>query len=467
MKNMRLWDIVLMNVTAIIGLRWLPVAAQYGAASTSYWILAALVFFIPLGLISSELATTWPDQGGMYIWVRKAYGEKSAFITSWFYWLCNLFYFPSILTASAVVIAFLIDPALKNNKLYVCSSVLVIFWILTLFNFKSLKTGKWLSNLSGSVGTILPGLTIIGLGVMSSLFWRRPVPTDFSLCSWLPSLGSTAGLSNFSMLMFAMAGIELTPILAGETENPQKTFPRATVISALIIAGVYIIATTALTLIISPEKIGAASGVMDATKLLADELQIKYLVGAMAVMILIGNFGGISVWIVCPIKMLFESTKQGVFPQAVTRLNREGMPQNALLIQAVFMTIIVLLTSFFPSVDAIYQALVLMATITYFIPYLLMFGAFIKLRKSFPDAVRPYRVPGAAPGAWAVTILGFSSVLLAIGLSFVPSGTFDTKMALYLNELGIGLGPLAFGLLGFMIYWTYEWRLGIDPESEV
>lgn len=467
-KSLGLFDIVLMNVTAIIGLRWITIAAGFGASSIFLWFFAAFLFFIPLGLVSAELATGWPKQGGLYVWVREAFGEKPAFITSWFYWINNLFYYPSLLTFIAVTIAFLIDPILiKNNylantesladsKFYVCGLTVVFFWLLTLVNCKGLRVGKWLANVSGLFGTILPGLTIILLGIASVFVFKRPVPTDYSLSQLLPSLSSYTNISFLSTLMFAMAGIELTPILAGDTENPEKIFPRATVISAIIISVIYIIGTVSMTMIISPDKIGSASGIMDAMKLLSAELNFPYLLYAMALMITLGNFGGVSVWIIGPIKMLFESTRQGVFPDFFVKTNEDGMPQNAMIVQAFLITLIVILTSFLPSVETIYEVLILMTTITYFIPYILLFAAFMKLRKSFPDTPRPYKIPGGNIVAWLITAVGLFSVTLAIVLPFVPSKNLITSQAILIYELEVGGGPLFFGLIGYLIYRHYE-----------
>lgn len=455
-KSMKLWDIVFMNVTAVIGLRWLPIAAGYGASSITLWILAAMFFFIPVSLIASELATTWPDEGGIYVWVKNAYGEKPAFITSWFYWTTNLFYYPSLLTFIAVVIAFLIDPKLSNNKLYVCSVILVVFWVVTLINLRGTSVGKWISNLSGTLGTLLPGLIIILLGIASVFIWKRPIPTDYSLHSLIPQLGSKSNISFLSTLMFAMAGIEVTTILAGETENPQKVFPKAIVISAFLIAGVYILGTVAMTFIIAPDKIGAASGIMDAVKLIADELNIPGIVAVVAISLTIGNFGGLSIWIVGPIKMLFESTKSGVLPKSFTKLNKNDMPANAMIIQACIVTAIVLVTSLLPSVNAFYGILVLMTTINYFIPYLLIFPSFVKLRKLYPDKHRPFRVPGGNGFAYLITALGFFSVVLAIVVALIPSADLKTMKDIIVNESELIGGPIVFLAVGLAFFRNYE-----------
>ena len=453
-KTIRVWDMVFMNVTAVIGLRWIPLAASYGASSIFLWVLAAVMFFIPISLITAELATAFPKEGGPYVWVKVAYGEKPAFITSWFYWTTNLFYYPSLLTFTAVVFSYLFNPNLANNKFYVCGVILVVFWGVTIFNFKGMQTGKWLINLSGTLGTIFPGVILILLGFASVLIWKKPIPTNYGFSQWIPHFGSS-NIAFLSTLMFAMAGIEVTSIMAGETENPQKTFPKAIVISALFISGIYIIGTVAMTFIMSPDKIGAVSGIMDAVKLVSGQLNVPWLVAVVAITLTIGNFGGISIWVVGPIKILFESTKNGILPECVTRLNKNDMPQNAMVIQAVFITIIVLVTSLLPTVNSFYSILVLMTTINYFIPYLMLFPAFIKLRKTRKEIARPFKVPGGMGFAYLITILGLISVILAIGLPFIPSSDLKTFKEILVYESEIIGGPVVFIIIALGFFNSY------------
>lgn len=456
-KTMRLWDIVFINVTAIIGLRWLPIAAGYGASAPLLWLLAALLFFIPLGLVSAELATTWPDEGGLYVWVKEAYGEKSAFLVSWFYWINSFFYWPSLFTFIAVTITFLIDPALAKNKYFVCSLVLVGLWTITLINMRSVSAMKWLSKLGGMFGIILPGLIIIAIGFLAKFLWGHETTTSYDWANWLPNLSSKANIAMLSTLMFSMSGIELTPILAGETHSPQKTFPRAILISAILIVVIYIVGTAAITFMISPAKIGAASGIMDALHLLANSMNLPFLVAAVALMIIVGGIGGACIWLVVPIKMFFESCKHGVLPKYFIHLNKNNMPSHAMLVQAIIVTIIIVFTSILPSVNVFYETLVIMATITYFLPYLAMFAAFIKLRKTQPQKVRPYHIPGGKPLAWLVTSIGIFSVLLAIILPFVaPPADISTAHDVLMYRLELIVGAVSFGVIGYLIYLRYE-----------
>lgn len=458
-KTMRLWDIVFLNITAIIGLRWIPIAAGYGASAIILWVLAAVLFFIPLGLIAAELATTWPEEGGIYVWVKEAYGEKPGFLVSWFYWINSFFYAPGLLTFLAVMIASLIDPGLEKHRFFICCVVFGLLWSITLINLKGMQVIKVLTKFGGALGILLPGLIIVVLGFASVFFWHRPIPTSYSLSHWLPNFSSKSNIVFLSTLMFSMSGIELAPILAGETENPQKTFFKSTLISAVFIVAIYIIGTMAMTFIIAPEKIGAASGIVDALRIVTDELHIPIIAALVTVLIIGSTIGAASVWLVVPTKMFLESCKDGILPEKFVKFNKNNMPANAMVVQAIIITIIIVGTSLLPSVNVFYETLVIMSTVTYFIPYIFMFAAFFKLRKKFPDKIRPYRAPGGKIGAWIISLIGLAAVWLAIILPFIvpPQDASAAKdLATYRLEL-VG-GVMLFTLVGQAIYMRHVRR---------
>jgi glutamate:GABA antiporter len=461
-------DIVLINITAIIGPRWLPIAAGYGASSIMLWLMAAAFLFIPLGLVSAELATAWPEEGGLYVWIREAYGRKAGFLVSWFYWVNTFFSWPSLFTFIAITLAYLINPALATHKFFICSIVIISLWFITLINLINIKVFKVLSNLAGILGTILPGLVIIGLGFYNLFLTHGHIPTDYSLHSLLPSFGANFNIAMLSTLMFAMAGIEITPILAGETHNPQKTFPRATLISAIVIVAIYVIGTMAITFVIAPDKIGSASGIMETVMIMAKQLNLMFIIYAVGLMLCIGNLGGASIWLVGSTKILLESAKGGILPRWLVKVNpKNQMPERAMIIQACGVSTVVIGTSFLPSVNVFYETLVIMATIIYFVPYFVMFLAFLKLRRSQPEKKRPYKIPGGKFAAWLVCGVGLTAVVLAIVLPFiVPPQDIGDSCHKMIYRLELLCGMFVFALIGYLIYRRYE-RLHLSDLKKV
>ncbi|MEI8055640.1 MAG: APC family permease [bacterium] len=458
-RIMRVWDIVFINIAAIVGVRWLAMTAAYGASSVLLWVIAMLLFFIPLGLVSTELATTWPDQGGVYVWIREAFGRRAGFMASWFYWVNNFFYYPAVLTFITVIVTSVINPELAHNKLFVCGCVIGFLWISTFINVHGMKAFVRFSNLAGIFGVLLPLMILIILGFGSVLFWKIPIATDYSWANWLPDLGSKSNLGFLAVLLFSMSGIELMPTMAGETENPQKTFPRAAFISAFFIVSLYIVSTVAITFVLSPEKLSAASGVIDVLFVLERELHVPFLALIVGGMIVLGSVGSIGVWIVAPIKMLLESCKDGALPKWFTQTNKDDMPTRALLAQALGVTLIIICTSFLPTINAFFTTLVLLAAITQFIPYVFMFLAFIKLRIKYPDKLRPYRVPGCKFIGYLVSGMGLFSVFLAIALLFIlPPNNLQSAHDILFFRIELAVGPIVFAAVGYAIHKLFEMR---------
>lgn len=457
-KTFGVLDIVWINITVIFGLRWLPVAASYGASALILWCFAALLFFLPLSFISAELATTWPEQGGLYVWVKKAFGEKCAFLTSWFYWVYSFAYMPSLLTFVAICLAYVINPDLAKNKYYIASVILGCFWGITFLNAGGVRRIKFLPELSGSIGTMLPALLIIGLGFASAFILKHPIPTDYSAHNWIPHLGSGSNISFLLMLMFSMTGIELSPTLAGDTRDPAKTFPRAIIITVIIIVSMYIIGTLAINFILPPNQVSPSTGILDAISLISKQLNIPYLIVIFAITINIGNLGAISMWVLGPITMLFESTKGGILPPFLTKLNKNNAPTNIMYLQATIISVVTISALiFFPTVNAFYETLILLATIIYFLPYLFMFLAFLSLRKTHPHVTRPYRVPGGIVTARIISATGVLSVVATIIFSFLmPPSDIHSARDILFYRLEIGVPPIVLWLIGSLLFRNYE-----------
>src|SRR5271166_1350782 len=124
-------SLALITLAAILTLRGFPSVAEYGWSSIAYYVLGALFLLIPVALVAAELATAWPKAGGLYACVKEAFGDRSGFLAVWFDWVNNLFYFPTVLAFAAATLAYVIDPGLANDKVYLVIAMLSIFWGLT------------------------------------------------------------------------------------------------------------------------------------------------------------------------------------------------------------------------------------------------------------------------------------------------------------------------------------------------
>ena len=215
-------DVTIMAVTANFGIRWIPVAACLGASAAFFWILGALIFFLPLVVITVQLSRKYSDEGDMYAWTTRALGEKSGFMVAWLYWVNTIFYYPAILLFLAINFTYFIGrPDLISNHYYISIVVLTAFWLITFISFYGLKANKYLVDIGGILGSFIPAIAIIVLG-FSAYFMSGTSATDFLTSNLLPPGNILNNLSTLTIIMFAMAGIEIIPTFANSVKNPRK-----------------------------------------------------------------------------------------------------------------------------------------------------------------------------------------------------------------------------------------------------
>ena len=449
-KKIKVSDIVFMNVVTLLGVRWFATAAQYGAASIILWILAALLFFVPMSFILAEFSSVFPEsKGGIVEWVKEIFGEETAFYTSWFCLITNIFYYPTILTFAAISIAYIFFPNIAENKLYVTSFVIFFYWFVTYFNVKGIKVIAFVAKLTGLFGNILPIVTIILLAIVSAFILKNPIPTDYSFQSWIPKFNS-GNLLFLVTLSYALAGGEITSAFVTDLENPKKDFPKATLISALVIALCYIFGTVAITLLLSPEEIGAASGIFAVIIKATGNIGMPWIGTILCFLIALTAIASLLIWTVGIIKMFTEGNDPKYVPEFLRKENKYDVPANALIVQGIVVTCIVLLTSFMKSVENIYMVLVIMATVTQFLIYLIVLLAYFKLKFSIQKQGRMsgiFEIPGKKPGAFIAFLVATISTVITLLIPIFSPG--DNNIFIY--ELEIIGGPILFTFVAWLI----------------
>ena len=449
-KKIKVSDIVFMNVVTLLGVRWFATAAQYGAASIILWGLAAFLFFVPMSFILAEFSSVFPNsKGGIVDWVKEIFGEEIAFYTSWFCLITNIFYYPTILTFAAISIAYIFFPQLAENKVYVTSFVIISYWLVTYLNVKGIKVIAFVAKLTGLFGNLLPIFTIIILAGVSVLILKNPIPTDYSWGNWIPKFNST-NLLFLVTLSYALAGGEITSAFVTDLENPKKEFPKATLISAALIALCYIFGTIALTLLLSPKDIGAASGIFDVIFKATANVGMPWIGTVLCFLIAITAVASLLIWTVGIIKMFTEGNDPKYVPEFLRKENKHNVPANALICQGIVVTIIVLLTSFMKSVENIYMVLVVMATITQFLIYLIVLFAYFKLKFSMQKNEKLssiFEIPGKKPGAFIAFLIATISTVITLLIPVFSPG--DNNILIYEFEI-IG-GPIIFTIVAWLI----------------
>ena len=418
-------SIALISLAAVLTLRGMPTVAEYGWASIAFYLMGALLFFIPLALVAAELATGWPKAGGVYAWVRQAFGDRTGFASVWFEWIENIVWFPTVLSFVAATLAYVIEPSLADNKLYLVIAMLTIFWALTLANFFGMKWTARLNNPAVIGGTLFPAALLIGLGGYWLLAGRHNA-IPFSSGKLVPNMGSLGNLVFFSGVLLGYAGIEMAGFHAKETRNPGRDYPRAIFLAAGLIVAVSVLATLAIAFVVPQAKLSLVSGLLQAFTFFFHALGIgAWATKVMAALVGLGTLALISTWLLGPAKGLYASERSGDLPPELHYVNKRHVPVAILVAQGVMGSLFALVFLFVPSINTSYWMLSALTTQILVLMYILVFAAALRLRYTEPDTPRPYRIPGGNVGIWIVAGLGLAGSTFGLVIGFIPPSGLD------------------------------------------
>ncbi|MCX7884144.1 MAG: amino acid permease [Caloramator sp.] len=457
-KKIGLWELVFMNVSALYGIRWIAKSTAgsfgLGLGAIPAWVIFSFVFFVPSALISAELAATYPRDGGLYEWVKEAYGEKWGFMVSWLNWTAKIFWYSSFLTFFTVNISFAIGkPELANNKMFVLILSLITFWLLSFISVKGMSFGKIFTNI-GALGSTIPSILLILMAFISIVIFKKTPASTYTVSTLLPKINIDS-LVAISSIMFALSGAETTANFITEVEDAKNVFPKAIMLAALIVGGLYVLGSIAITSILPTSKITASRGVLEALATVASTLGIgSWFIHLIAVAISFSIIGAIILYIASPIKMLFGSVPKGIFPEHFTKLNKYNIPSNAVILQAIIVSIILLGTNLLPSVDAIYNVLLTMTALTQLFPYVLLFASYIKLKKEKPNEYRPYQI--TTDNKKSITIANMVLFITILGIIFSASPVMKTLKENIIYEIEMIGGGLVVIFTGLLLWKNYE-----------
>lgn len=440
-----IFSLALINVAAIVSLRNLSFMVEYGFGAILFYIAAALMFFIPTALVCAELATAWPEAIGIYGWVARAFGIRVGFFAQWMNWMFSVASFPTVLTFLATTIAYLIDPELAKNKHFMFYTVTGIFWILTLLNFFSMRTTTWVSTVGALFGTVIPGLLIIVLaGIWITM--GKPIELNISTSALFPSF-SFGDVVFFGAVVLGLAGMEMSAFYANETEDPKSVYPKAILLSTLLILGISILGSLSMAVVVP--KISIVSGVMEVFNVFFNDFGLGWAVKLIALMAMIGSFAGNNTWIIGPAKGLHHALETGYMPKWLSKKNDKDQPIGILLTQAVLGTLLTMTFFLMPTVETAFWLVTAITTQFAMLMYILVFASAIKLRLSKPDVIRPYKIPGGIAGLCIVAGVGILTCMVSFSLGFMPPSQF--KEALTFHNLFIFESYLVIGLIGLSL----------------
>lgn len=443
-------DLVLFYVVTSFSLRWIATAAAAGPSALVIWLIAAIGLYIPLVFTVLELSSRYPQEGGPYVWSKRAFGPFAAFITGWTYWGSNLPFFPGLLYFAAANALFVGGPAWQawsTNSTYFIAVAMTGLALAVAMNVVGLNVGKWLNNVGALAGWI-PALLLVLLGFIS---WSRfGSATPMTPASLLPGT-SLKDVIFWSTIAFAFGGVESGSTMGGEIQDARRTVPRAILTAGALITALYVIATFSILLAMPSEQVSGLQGIMQAVQAMSRRVGAAWLAPIVAVLVTVNALGGVGGWFAATARLPFVAGIDRFLPPAFGRLHpRWRTPYVALLVQAAVAALFVWLGQAGTTVGGAYEVLVSMGIITYFVPFLFMFAAMIKLQRerAGPDVMR---VPGGSPVAVALAALGFAVTALSIVLASVPSADEPNKALAVTKIVGSSAALVALGAVVYRV----------------
>ena len=443
-------DLVLFYIAATINVRWLPVAAAAGPSTIVIWVLGVVTIFLPVALAVMELSSRYPQEGGMYVWSKHAYGDFAGYMTGWIYWMSNLPYYPAVLYFAASNVLYVGGErwkGLQGSSTFFVTFSLLGLGLALILNIVGLNVGKWLSNL-GAIGIWIP---IVILCLVGAVAWHKfGSATSFSPVALKPSF-AMANFAIWATLMGAFTGAEAGSFMGGEIKDARRIIPRALLIAGVLITVGYLLGTIAILIVLPASRLNNLEGIMQAISTSTSRIGWGDLGPAMALFICVANLGAVGAYLASTSRIPFVVGIDRYLPRAFAKVHpRWGTPYVSLIVQGLFCVVFVLLGQFGSSVHSAYDLLVSMTVITTFLPYLFMFAALIRLQRE-PVEAGVVRIPGGKPIAMVLGIVGCIGTLAVIAGSVIPDAS-ETNKILAVSKV-VGLNALVLGS-GALLYWS-------------
>ena len=412
--------LTLLITGAIDSIRNLPATALFGSSLIFFFIFSAIVFLIPVALVSAELSSTWSEEeGGVYSWVRNAFGDNIAFFTIWLQWINTIVWYPTILSFIAGTLAYLIDPALAQNKLYLIVVIITLFWSLTFLGLTGIKSSASFASFCAIIGMIVPMALIIILACIW-FFSGKPLSIDLSFNSLIPHWEDKQSWVSLTAIMTSFLGMELAAVHVRNVQNPQRNFPKAMFFSVILILITMILGSLAIAIVLPKEEIGLVNGVMQAFTNFFKAYHLTPLMPVIVILLLIGSVGSMVNWIISPAKGLLLAADNGFLPHWLYRLNKHGVASRILIMQAVIVTILCSGFLLLPSINSIYWLFTALSTELYIMMYVIMLIAAIRLKSKYSNLPRYFSIPGGNYGYYFTCILGLIGCIIALIIGFFP-----------------------------------------------
>jgi len=397
------FDLVLFSVSAILAIDTLASAASMGVTWFSWWVITMVVFFIPYGLMTAELGSAWPDEGGLYVWVREALGPRWGSLAAWFYWINNAYWVPSVY----MIFAGTFDSMfIGSGNVWLHTGIaIVITWLTVVLGIVRLSVSKWIPNLGAAVKTAI----LVGLGVMgfAALFSGRAPANDFSLARFVPRWGDS--LAFLPVLLYNTLGFELMSSAGEEMKDPQRDVPFTVLAAGLAISVVYALGSFGILFAIPLDQLSKLTGTWDALQALGRQWGPAgdTLVLLLGIGFLYAAVANIVTWSLGCNRVAAAAALEGALPRVLGRLHpKYNTPHMAFVIMGTVATVLLLGNAALAGrSDNVFWMIFKLSGVCFLVTYLLVFPAFLVLRETRPEQPRNYVMPGGRIGAWGASLV--------------------------------------------------------------
>ncbi len=415
-----------------------PVAA-IGNSQYFWWIFMIIAFLLPYGLVSAEMGTTYESDGGIYDWVKNAYGSKMGTRVAWYYWIN----FPLWMASLAVMIPDLLN-IIFGWELGTFASIiieLIFIWVIVAISFFPVCDSVWILNGAAAIKVFLAGLIGV-LGVYMAL--TKGVANEVTVGSLLPSFDPDS-LSYISVIIFNMLGFEVICTFAGDMEDPKKQIPKAIVVGGVVIAAIYMFSAFGIGAAIPTAEVSTDSGLLDAIMLITGK-ETGIFIALIAFLFMLTLFGNMISWSLGVNNTACYAAENGDLPAVFgKRSGKNEMPIGAAIMNGVVASIVVIAAPFIPNEDLFWSFFAL-NLVMFLMSYVPVFPAFYKMRKIDPDRERPFKV-GGSDLVLKLYYVALPMILLIVSIIFtaIPL-SFDAETLA--ATLPITIGAIIFIIIG-------------------
>jgi amino acid transporter len=417
-----LFAFVMITSAVLLSIRTFPVEGLLGWQSVSFNIAAIVMYLVPAAFVAAELASGWPGEGGVYEWVKDAFGERFGFVAIWIQWFQMTIGFISILAFIAAAMAYLFEPSLAASKDFVFLIVVVVWWGATIANLRGMKVYERLTVTFAAIGTYLPFvILVIGAVIYLGSGHHPQIPLKPpSLHAMLPNFSSANNLVLLVTFIFFYIGVEVSAAHVNNMKRPKRDYPLAILIISVLMAVISISGALILAWLVPAKSVSLNGGVMQAFSVVFGH-HLSWLVKVMGLLIVIGAIGEVIAWALGPVRGLSVTARHGSLPPILQKTNKAGMPTGLLVAQALLVTFWGVVFLLWPgNVNSSFWALFALTTTVYIVMYFLMYAAAIKLRYTQPNTERKFKVPGGKLGMWIVSGWGIIAMVFVFCIALLP-----------------------------------------------